>query len=131
MINWDQIAGNWTQLKGKIKEQYGKLTDDDMTEIEGKAEVMIGKLQERYSVTYEEAEKMAHNMSLEGEHEPAAEQTDDVSNHIDGGKSLLSDAAQYDISTEEGEVSADVSAAEAEQIQREQKEINEEYIHRS
>lgn len=126
-MNWDQMAGNWTQLKGKIKEQYGKFTDNNLTEIEGKAEVMVGKFQERYSVTYEEAEKMANNMSMEGQHEP----TDDVSNHIDGGKSLLSDAAQYDISTQEGEVSADVSAAEEEKIKREQKELNEDYIHRS
>ncbi len=63
-MNMDQIEGNWTQLKGKIKEQFGKLTDDDMTEIEGKAEVLVGKLQERYGITREEAEKMANNMNL-------------------------------------------------------------------
>lgn len=63
-MNMDQIEGNWTQLKGKIKEQFGKLTDDDMTEIEGKAEVLVGKLQERYGITREEAEKMADTMNL-------------------------------------------------------------------
>ncbi|EIJ36448.1 CsbD family protein [Thiothrix nivea] len=63
-MNMDQIAGNWTQLKGKIKEQFGKLTDDDMTEIEGKAEVLVGKLQERYGITREEAQKMADDMNL-------------------------------------------------------------------
>ena len=63
-MNQDRIEGNWKQFKGKIKEQWGKLTDDDLTAIEGKAEVMIGKLQERYGVTREEAEKMANDMKI-------------------------------------------------------------------
>jgi len=47
-MNWDQIAGNWTQFTGKVKEQWGKLTDDDLTAIAGKRDQLAGKLQERY-----------------------------------------------------------------------------------
>jgi uncharacterized protein YjbJ (UPF0337 family) len=53
-MNWDQIQGNWTQFTGKVKEQWGKLTDDDLTEIAGKRDQLAGKLQARYG--YEKAQ---------------------------------------------------------------------------
>ena len=52
MMNKDEIGGNWKQFKGKAKEQWGKLTDDDMTVIEGKRDQLVGKIQEHYG--YEE-----------------------------------------------------------------------------
>jgi uncharacterized protein YjbJ (UPF0337 family) len=55
-MNWDRIAGNWKQAKGKMKEQWGKLTDDDLMEIEGRREQLVGKIQTRYGITHEEAE---------------------------------------------------------------------------
>lgn len=56
-MNWDQIAGNWTQMKGKIKTQWGKLTDDDIEVIAGKREELIGRVQKVYGMTREEASK--------------------------------------------------------------------------
>ena len=56
-MNWDTTKGNWNQLKGKIKEQWGKLTDDDLARIEGKRDQLIGRVQERYGIEKEEAEK--------------------------------------------------------------------------
>jgi uncharacterized protein YjbJ (UPF0337 family) len=56
-MNWDQIAGNWKQFKGTVKEKWGKLTDDDLEVIEGKKDQLIGRLQERYGYTKEQAEK--------------------------------------------------------------------------
>ncbi|MEX0808168.1 MAG: CsbD family protein [Dongiaceae bacterium] len=56
-MNQDQIAGQWKQLKGKVKEQWGKLTDDDLTRIEGKQDELIGRVQERYGIERAEAEK--------------------------------------------------------------------------
>ena len=50
-------GGNWKQFKGKVKEQWGKLTDDDMTVIEGKRDQLVGKVQERYGYAKDEAEK--------------------------------------------------------------------------
>ena len=55
-MNRDIIEGNWKQLKGKLKEQWGKLTDDDIDVIEGKREMLAGKIQERYGIAKEEAE---------------------------------------------------------------------------
>jgi uncharacterized protein YjbJ (UPF0337 family) len=55
----DRMAGNWHQLKGKVKEQWGKLTDDDLTQLEGNSEKLAGKLQERYGIAKDEAEKRA------------------------------------------------------------------------
>ncbi|EEW7498258.1 CsbD family protein [Escherichia albertii] len=56
-MNKDEVGGNWKQLKGKVKEQWGKLTDDDMTVIEGKRDQLVGKIQERYGYQKEQAEK--------------------------------------------------------------------------
>ena len=52
-MNWDQIAGSWKQFTGKVKEKWGQLTDDDLTEIAGKRDQLAGKLQARYG--YEKA----------------------------------------------------------------------------
>jgi len=56
-MNGDQIAGNWKQLTGKVKEKWGKLTDDDLKVIAGKRDQLAGKLQERYGYAKEHAEK--------------------------------------------------------------------------
>jgi len=56
-MNWDQIKGNWTQVKGKAQQQWGKLTNDDLDVIEGQREEFVGKIQERYGIAKEEAEK--------------------------------------------------------------------------
>ncbi|MBA0193905.1 MULTISPECIES: CsbD family protein [Pectobacterium] len=56
-MNKDQASGNWKQFKGKAKEQWGKLTDDDLTVIEGKRDQLVGRIQERYGYAKEAVEK--------------------------------------------------------------------------
>ena len=56
-MNADRFEGNWKQIKGKVKEQWGKLADDDLDRIDGKREQMIGQLQERYGIARDEAER--------------------------------------------------------------------------
>ena len=56
-MNQDRVEGNWKQLKGKVKEQWGKLTDDDMDVIDGKRDQLVGKLQERHGINKDDAEK--------------------------------------------------------------------------
>jgi len=56
-MNWDQVSGSWKQLKGKAKEKWGKLTDDDLTYADGKRDQLLGRIQERYGVAKDEAEK--------------------------------------------------------------------------
>ncbi|MCE9634776.1 MAG: CsbD family protein [Planctomycetes bacterium] len=53
----DRIAGNWKQVKGKVKEQWGKLTDDDLDVVNGRAEQLVGRLQERYGLAKDAARK--------------------------------------------------------------------------
>jgi uncharacterized protein YjbJ (UPF0337 family) len=62
-MNRDQVQGNWKQLKGKAKEKWGKLTDDDLDVINGKRDQLVGKLQERYGFTKELAQKAADHWS--------------------------------------------------------------------
>ena len=56
-MNEDTLRGQWTQLKGKIREQWGKLTDDDLDQIEGRSEQLVGRLQERYGWAREDAKR--------------------------------------------------------------------------
>jgi len=49
-MNWDQVSGQWKQLKGKVKQKWGNLTDDDLDKIEGKREQLVGKVQQRYGI---------------------------------------------------------------------------------
>ncbi|GAA3982086.1 CsbD family protein [Comamonas faecalis] len=56
-MNEDTIQGQWKQLKGKLKIQWGKLTDDDLDVAEGNAQYLIGRVQERYGIAREEAER--------------------------------------------------------------------------
>jgi uncharacterized protein YjbJ (UPF0337 family) len=58
-MNNDRIEGNWKQLKGKLKEQWGKLTDDDLDVIAGKREQLLGRIQERHGIARNEAEEGA------------------------------------------------------------------------
>jgi uncharacterized protein YjbJ (UPF0337 family) len=54
-MNWDRIEGNWKEFKGKVKQQWGDLTDDDMTVIEGNRDQLEGRLQERYGYAKDKA----------------------------------------------------------------------------
>ena len=56
-MNWDRIQGGWTQVVGRAKERWGQLTDDDLDVVAGRREQLAGKIQERYGVAKDEAEK--------------------------------------------------------------------------
>lgn len=53
---WEKFKGSWTQTKGAVKEQWAKLTDDDLLAIEGRRDQLVGKIQTRYGISKEEAE---------------------------------------------------------------------------
>ena len=55
-MNWDRIEGQWKQMKGTLKEKWGKLTDDEFDQIAGNKDKLVGKIQERYGVSRDEAE---------------------------------------------------------------------------
>ncbi len=55
-MDWNRIEGNWKQIKGKVKAQWGKLTDDDLDVIAGRREELAGKVQERYGIAKDGAE---------------------------------------------------------------------------
>jgi uncharacterized protein YjbJ (UPF0337 family) len=56
-MNRDVLEGNWKQIKGRIKETWGKLTDDDLDQIDGKTDRLLGVLQERYGYARDKAEQ--------------------------------------------------------------------------
>ena len=56
-MNWNRIEGNWEQFKGKVQQQWGKLTNDDIDAINGRSEQLAGRLQERYGIEQDEAKR--------------------------------------------------------------------------
>jgi uncharacterized protein YjbJ (UPF0337 family) len=56
-MNWDRVEGNWATLKGKVQQQWGKLTNDDLDVIEGKRTELAGRLQNRYGMAQDEADR--------------------------------------------------------------------------
>jgi uncharacterized protein YjbJ (UPF0337 family) len=55
IMSQDMIKGQWKQLKGQVKEHWGRLTDDDLTTIEGQRDNLVGRIQERYGLAKEKA----------------------------------------------------------------------------
>ena len=78
-MNWDQIEGKWKQMSGKVREKWGKLTDDDLTTINGRRDQLVGRVQERYGLAKDAAEKQvdefmrALNSSSESQEEDRAQ----------------------------------------------------------
>jgi uncharacterized protein YjbJ (UPF0337 family) len=72
-MNWDTLKGNWKQVTGKLKSKWGKLTDDDWTNIAGKRDVLLGKIQERYGYQKDRAEKEVDDF-IAGLDQPKASQ---------------------------------------------------------
>ncbi len=64
-MNWEQIEGNWKIFKGRVKEKWGELTDDDLDQLSGKKDKLVGKLQERYGFAKKQAEKEAEEFARE------------------------------------------------------------------
>lgn len=56
-MNWETVQGDWTRFRGKIKERWGRLTDDDLDVVQGRREQMVGLLQKRYGIAKEDAER--------------------------------------------------------------------------
>ena len=56
-MNWDTVKGKWGQMTGEVKSKWGELTDDEITEAEGDRDKLVGKIQERYGIAKDEAER--------------------------------------------------------------------------
>ena len=63
-MNWDRIQGNWKQVIGKAKAQWGKLTDDDLDVVAGRREQLAGKIQERYGIAKDDVERQIADWEL-------------------------------------------------------------------
>jgi uncharacterized protein YjbJ (UPF0337 family) len=64
-MNNDQLAGAWREIRGKVKAQWGKLTDDDLKQLEGNVQQLAGKLQQRYGLARAEAERQVQDFRRE------------------------------------------------------------------
>ena len=69
-MDWEQTKGRWNQMKGVVKKQWGKLTDDDLSVIDGQRDQLVGKIQERYGIAKEEAEEQVKTWDAMKVNEP-------------------------------------------------------------
>jgi uncharacterized protein YjbJ (UPF0337 family) len=69
LMNTDTVQGKWKQMKGAVKQRWAKLTDDDLTALSGKKDELVGKLQERYGYTREQAVKEADDWAAKSSHQ--------------------------------------------------------------
>jgi uncharacterized protein YjbJ (UPF0337 family) len=63
-MNWDQVEGKWKQMQGSVKQKWGKLTDDDLDVVAGSRDKLVGRIQERYGIAKEEAQKEVDSWSV-------------------------------------------------------------------
>jgi uncharacterized protein YjbJ (UPF0337 family) len=78
-MNNDQLAGAWREIRGKVKAQWGKLTDDDLKQLEGNVQQLAGKLQQRYGLARAEAERQVQDFRREinwNDNEPTEDSED-------------------------------------------------------
>lgn len=75
-MNSDQLKGKWKQLKGSVKERWGKLTDDDLDVIDGQQDQLIGKIQEKYGIAREAAQKQVEEWNAAARESDVQEQRD-------------------------------------------------------
>ncbi|MBI3476290.1 MAG: CsbD family protein [Acidobacteria bacterium] len=73
-MNSDQLQGKWKQVKGTVKERWGKLTDDDVDVVNGQSEQLIGKVQERYGIAKEEAQRQVDDWMRSGSESESADE---------------------------------------------------------
>jgi uncharacterized protein YjbJ (UPF0337 family) len=71
-MNWDQMEGKWKQAKGAVKQQWGKLTDDDLDVVAGSRDKLVGRIQERYGIAKDEAQRQVDSWSV-----PDSERTEE------------------------------------------------------
>jgi len=60
-MNWDQIEGKWKELKGRARSSWGELTDDELDQVGGRKDELVGRIQKRYGVEREEAERQVND----------------------------------------------------------------------
>jgi uncharacterized protein YjbJ (UPF0337 family) len=76
-MNSDQMKGKWKQMKGSVKERWGKLTDDDLDIIDGQQDQLIGTIQERYGIAREAAQKQVDEWNAAAARESEVEEQHD------------------------------------------------------
>lgn len=78
-MNWDQIEGKWSEVKGEIRQRWGNLTDDDLEVIAGSKDKFLGRLQQRYGIAKEDAQNQLEDWLLKVS--PSTERTDRRARH--------------------------------------------------
>ena len=85
-MNWDRIEGKWKQILGAVRARWGQLTDDDLNVISGKRDQLIGRLQERYGIAKDEAQRQVDLWLTSLRDQDFAEEKESPDDHLVGRK---------------------------------------------
>jgi uncharacterized protein YjbJ (UPF0337 family) len=91
-MNWEQVEGQWDKVKGGVKGQWAKLTEDDLGKLSGKKDQLVGAIQQRYGVVKEDAEKQVHEWAAKIDHKLHSA-TDKVVEHGDKAQAKIETAS--------------------------------------
>lgn len=106
-MDWNTIAGNWNEAKGKVKSQWGKLTDDDLTYVEGKRDRLLGLLQQKYGLAKDKAEEQINQFASASEGW-VAKAKDQVMKVKDQVADAVRDGKEYIQGTNVGDMAGDL-----------------------
>ncbi len=93
-MNWTSIQGNWNEAKGKVKTKWGRLTDDDLTQADGKKDRLVGAIQQRYGIAREKAEQQLDEFMSAGEG-LIAQAKEGVQEVVEKGKEVVEKGKEY------------------------------------
>jgi len=95
-MNWSRVEGNWNEMKGKVKEKWGKLTDDDLTQVGGKHDRLVGVLQQKYGMAKDKVEEQLETF-FEGSEGWVADAKDKVTEVVERGREYFREATPADM----------------------------------
>jgi uncharacterized protein YjbJ (UPF0337 family) len=102
-MNWSRVEGNWNEMKGRVKEKWGKLTDDDLSNVGGKRDRLVGVLQQKYGMAKDKVEEQLESF-FENSEGWVAEAKDKVSEVYDKGREYLQSTSPTDMAGDLREV---------------------------
>jgi uncharacterized protein YjbJ (UPF0337 family) len=93
-MNWTTMQGNWNESKGKVKTKWGKLTDDDLTQVQGQKDRLVGVIQQRYGIAREKAEEQLDEF-LSSSDSTMAKAKEVVGDVVEKGKEIVEKGKEY------------------------------------
>ena len=115
-MNWSTVQGNWNEAKGKVKTKWGRLTDDDLMQVEGSKDRLVGVIQQKYGIAREKAEQQLEEFMSSSDglvakaKEGVAEVMEKGKEYVEKGKEVVEKGKEYVQNTSYSQMGSDLKA---------------------